>query len=433
MAPATRANFTADDLAKVKVGAYYYPWYGDDFHRGGGYVRKYIGQTPTLGEYNDSEPAIVRQHLEYSRLANIELWVSSWWGRYSREDNTTRNVILPILEEDKTNHKLAILYESTGRLKFESGNRQIHRVTADIEFILDNYVSHPNYYHIRGRPVVFIYLSRVLELDNDLASVLLLMRTAAARRNMNLYIVGDHSFGKPPAEEDADEYLPFNYLDAITNYDVYGTLPKPYAGSEGVRTYYHQQAVWREQARKQECKFIPSVSPGFNDRGIRIEVNHTALSRKLNNASDEFGSFFEYTLRKALPQVDRGADRLILVNSFNEWHEDTQIEPVNGTLTTEPENYTQGVEYEAYGTRYLDILHEMTTNGSWIAEEQEEIAWLEQLELEMEGRVEKEEEEEEEEKVVLPTRPIRKPVTRPTRPTRQRTRKHDAFDDDRGE
>lgn len=426
MPPATVANFTQADLDNVKVGAYYYPWYGDDFHRGGGYVRKYIGQAPALGEYNDADPAIVRKHLEYSEQANIGLWVTSWWGRESREDITTRTVILPEIEGSE--HKVAILYETTGRLKHEDGKRQIHRVTADINFILDNYVKHPNYYHIRGRPVIFVYLSRVLERDNDLAPALLLMRTAASRRDMNLYIVGDQAFGKAPNEED-EKYLPFNYLDAITNYDVYGTLPKPYAKAEGVRNYYHQQAQWREMARVQGCKFIPSVSPGFNDRGIRIEVDHWALSRKLNNATDEFGSFFEYTLRKALPQVDRGADRLILVNSFNEWHEDTQIEPVNGTLTTTPENYTQGVEYEAYGTRYLDILRDMTTNGSWIAKEQEEIAWLQQLIEEMEG-VEEEEEDPPGKTGSVPkgTPPTRSPAFK--RPPRRRRKPRDAFDQD---
>ena len=119
------------------------------------------------------------------------------------------------------------------------------------------------------------------------------MRTAAARRNINLLLVGDQTFGVPPTN--GNEYLPFNYVDAVTNFDVYGTLPKPYATAAGIRNYYHQQAQWRELARKQECKFISSVSPGFNDRGIRIDANHPPLSRarKLNFTDDDFGSLFE--------------------------------------------------------------------------------------------------------------------------------------------
>lgn len=204
------------------------------------------------------------------------------------------------------------------------------------------------------------------------------MRTAGARLNINLFIVGDQTFGPPP--DSGGSYLPFNYLDAVTNYDIFGTLPKPYATAAGITKYYRRQAQWREVARTQVCKYIPSVSPGYNDRAIRIERNHPPLSRKLNGVESSFGSLFKYALRKAIPQVDRGSNYLLMVNSFNEWHEDTQIEPVNGTLTTLPYNYTQGIEYEGYGTRYLDILRLMTTDGSWIADEEEDINWLEQLE-----------------------------------------------------
>lgn len=157
-----RASFDENDLKQVTVGAYYYPWYGNDFHRGGGYVRKELGQIPALGEYDDSTPSVIRKHLEYSRQANINLWVTSWWGKYSREDNTTRTVILP--EISGTDHKVAVLYESTGRLNEEDGTRRIHRVTDDIEFILQNYVGHPNYYTVRGRPVIFVYLVRTCPL-----------------------------------------------------------------------------------------------------------------------------------------------------------------------------------------------------------------------------------------------------------------------------
>ena len=62
-----------------------------------------------------------------------------------------------------------------------------------------------------------------------------------------------------------------------------------------------------------------------------------------------------------------------MINSWNEWHEDTQIEPVIalGDLTissSEPLNLTcygrnciQSLEYEAYGELYLDILREATS------------------------------------------------------------------------
>ena len=250
-------------------------------------------------------------------------------------------------------------------------------------------------------------------LDEDLAPVILLIRTAGARLDVNLFIVGDQTFGPPP--DSGSTYLPFNYLDAVTNYDIYGTLPKHYATAAGITKYYRQQAQWREVARTQVCKYIPSVSPGYNDRAIRIEKDHPPLSRKLNGVENMCGSLFKYALRKAIPQVDRGVNYLLMVNSFNEWHEDTQIEPVNGTMRTAPYKYTEGIEYEGYGTRYLDILRRMTTDGSWIADEQEDISWLDQLEG-MDFTADKPP------KLERPQR---------TRPHRKR-RRHDVFDTPRG-
>ena len=99
-----------------------------------------------------------------------------------------------------------------------------------------------------------------------------------------------------------------------------------------------------------------------------------------------------------MPLVNSLLDKMIMVNSFNEWHEDTQIEPVleagssdyndghsdsdaafstfaeklkevlagggnsEGYTTTYPELLTGGLEYVGYGNLYLDILGAATTN-----------------------------------------------------------------------
>jgi hypothetical protein len=70
--------------------------------------------------------------------------------------------------------------------------------------------------------------------------------------------------------------------------------------------------------------------------------------------------------RVVLPHTDPDIDDLILVNSFNEWHEDTQIEPTIISPMTNTDNtptgmgYTAGYYYEGYGNLYLDILREKT-------------------------------------------------------------------------
>jgi hypothetical protein len=94
-----------------------------------------------------------------------------------------------------------------------------------------------------------------------------------------------------------------------------------------------------------------------------LTADNPAMSRRLTEASPE-GSLFAGQLAQATQQLDQGADFFMLVNSFNEWHEDTQIEPVDGKATTLPEELTQGLEYAGYGTLYLDILHAYTSKDA---------------------------------------------------------------------
>ena len=344
------------------VGTYYYPWYGEDFHRGEGYMRAGLipAQEPVLGEYDDTDPEVIRQHMAWFRQSNIGLLVTSWWGPNSREDITTNQVIME--HEDVGNLKVALHYETKGRIADYTDTTMIR---SDIQHMCENYFDHPNYYSINGRPVLFIHITRSLFREEQLDTVMAIMRSEATNCDKNLFVIGDHAFRSAP---DEDLYDPFRYLDAVTNFDVYGSSGKPdgYVGTEGVDEYYTNQAEWKELALTHDCHYIPPVSPGYNDRGVRIENDDPAMSRRLTPDSEE-GSLFWYQLQQALPLVSSEVDNLILVNSFNQFHEDTQIEPVmtavlEGISTNRPPFLTGGYDYEAYGELYLDLLGAATSN-----------------------------------------------------------------------
>lgn len=354
--PSESPTFLGPPPSNITVGAYYYPWHGNNFH-GRKYLREKLEprQLPYLGEYDDTDPNVIAQHLAWSRQANIRLWITSWWGPNRLEDDTTKNVILP--HRDIGDHKIALHYETTGRIR-EDENYTTHRVEDDISYICKTYFDHPNYYRINGRPVLVVYLTRKLETTGAMEEVVTKMRSAALSHGYDLYLLGDHVWQGAPTSDDV--YLPFVYLDAVTNYDVFGSMGRAgYATQEIVDKYYGEQKRWREQAVDKNCGYIPAVSPGYNDRAVRMSANNNPLARKLTWDGAP-GSLFKASLEKAKHLVDEGADSLLIVNSFNEWHEDTQIEPTVGETTTFPYNYTRGLEYSGYGTLYLDILREAT-------------------------------------------------------------------------
>ena len=151
-------------------------------------------------------------------------------------------------------------------------------------------------------------------------------------------------------------------LDSVTNYDVYGSIGTTgYATKSKVDLYFANQTKWKNLADSVGVSFIPGISPGFNDRAVRD--GHAPLSRKLD-ANQQFGSLFRIMLQKAKSITDNKIGRVIMITSWNEWHEDTQIEPVKMSPDTNlddsktGDSYTNSLSYEGYGERYLQILRE---------------------------------------------------------------------------
>jgi hypothetical protein len=67
----------------------------------------------------------------------------------------------------------------------------------------------------------------------------------------------------------------------------------------------------------------------------------------------------------AMPHLDPTCGRIVMVTSFNEWYEDTQIEATAGTAeptstddSPSGTHYTGGQRYVDYGCLYLDILRQ---------------------------------------------------------------------------
>jgi len=280
------------------------------------------------------------------------------WGPNSRTDVGVISHILP--HPDLGGMKIALFYETEGRIpNFNTGSPDLKNAASDITYIAKTYFNHPNYLRIDNIPVLVMYLSRAMP---ALANVVNAMRQAARSVGSEIYIIGDQAFGKAPKADDA-----LNYLDGVTNYDSYGSLNAKgyYAGQSAVDAYFAEQKKWRALANAAGKSYIAGITPGYNDKGVR-NVGHAPLSRKLDSNS-EFGSLFRAMLQQALPLVDDRSGRMLLITSWNEWMEDTMIEPVltgtgatNVDISASGDFYTQGVDYDDYGELFLNILQQET-------------------------------------------------------------------------
>jgi len=177
-----------------------------------------------------------------------------------------------------------------------------------------------------------------------------------------VYLVGDDVFGEGYRSEWAENF------DAVTAYDVYGQSVGRFGGTHKAldflaRNYQHAKA----EANKVGTAFMPTIAPGYNDTAVR--KGHPGRARYFTDVPDsKEGDIFRAMIQEvALPHLDSGCGRVMMVTSFNEWYEDSQIEATSGTApvshTDDSETgtyYTGGQRYVDYGYLYLDILRQAT-------------------------------------------------------------------------
>ena len=348
-------NIQSAPQVKPTVGVYYYPWYRGPGRQWTNVMRLHLKppQKPMAGLYDSNNPKVISEHISQSIRGGIDFWAVSWWGAGQICDRNLRNAILKHPDAGKL--KYAILYEATGR--FGSFSRPNYdKWLTDLEYMNENYFNHPYYLKIDSKPVLFVYLTREY-FRNQGDDALLQMR----KQFPQVYLIGDEVFGSGYKAQWAKKF------DAITAYDVYGQSVGRYGGTRKsiqflADNYKHAKA----QANSVGVSFIPTIAPGYNDTAVR--KGHPGRARYFTDQKDsKEGDLFRAMIKDvAFPNLDSKCSRIMMITSFNEWFEDSQVEATTGTIppstTDDSESgnyYTGGDRYEDYGYLYLDILQEM--------------------------------------------------------------------------
>lgn len=357
--PIIASGKTANISKAPQVGVYYYPWYTSSRHKWNHSMRLHLQapQKPKSGLYDSRAPEVIADHIAQSLRGSVSFWAVSWWGPGSVSDKTFKENILK--HPDSSKLKYAVLYESTGRMRSFS-NPNYSKWIGDLQYIKDTYFDDPRYLRINGRPVVFFYLSRVY-FRNKGQDALKQMR----EKFPEIYLVGDDVFFNPGRISEYKSKWAKNF-DAVTAYDVYGQSVGKYGGTQKAVKYLagnYEKA--KKSANSVGTAFMPAIAPGYNDTAVR--EGHPGRARYFTDIENsKEGDIFREMIRQvALPNVDPTCGNIIMVTSFNEWYEDSQIEATSGKeppSTTDDsssgKHYTGGQKYVDYEYLYLDILKE---------------------------------------------------------------------------
>jgi glycoprotein endo-alpha-1,2-mannosidase len=347
------------------VSASYYPWYvpaawvyQECFN---GTLRGQLVPTelPALGTYNSQDENVVTQQIAWSAAAGINVWDLEWVGPDQLLDPTIQNTILS--NPHIGDIKFAIFYDYAIRFNgdFNLTSDKVSTIVSDFRYIAAHYFSNASYLTLgQGRPVVYFYASLLLNPVSAVQSMVSTVRQAMAGVGFDVYLIGDEYYALNPPDP-----ARIGNWDGIFGYNTYVGYTG-YSDDNGfLALHTTMYAQYQVVAQQLGVDFIPSLIPGYNDRAVRRTcANNPALARRTSAAAAEGSMFSSFLNTLALPYANDTRFKMIHITSFNEWHEDTEIEPsvVTSATTTDTSptgmQYTQGFVYQGYGTTYLDIL-----------------------------------------------------------------------------
>ena len=343
----------------MTIGAYYYAWYGPGGQPwASGALRPALDQAeePLLSEYDSRDPAVIAQHYVWAQDFGVGVFLCSWHGPGSYDDETIRDDLLPSPARGPT--KIALFYESIQRLGMGPDNlihltdASVATLVGDFDYMARTYFSDPGYYRIDGRPVVIVYASR--RFRGDVAGAIAAVRTSVE----DLYGVDPYLIGDEVDWDDPPDPSRIALFDAITGYTLYSITQSPgWPAQTGFVTRMQRRMLqFRRIALAEGVGFVPDAMPGFDSLAVRPQADEHVLPRALGPLSSQT-SLFTATLSLAGSLVDPSLD-LMAVTSWNEWFEDTQIEPtaLGPPLVTGPTGLTAGYAFEPYGYSLLEVL-----------------------------------------------------------------------------
>ena len=133
--------------------AFYYPWFPEAWNQGGiNPYTKYLPQPD--GYYDSSSTTVIDEHIARMQYANINVGIASWWGQGSKTD---LRINLLLQEAHTRNFYWTLYYEPA---------LSATQAASDLSYIASQYASDPNFLHVNGKPVVFVYSRAVASCAN---------------------------------------------------------------------------------------------------------------------------------------------------------------------------------------------------------------------------------------------------------------------------
>ena len=288
-----------------EVLAFYYGWYGNPAVSGRWFHWKNVDEAnrhidesthfPELGAYDSHDPKVVETHCREAADAGITGFIVSWWRQGDFHDQG-----MPLMLDTAQKHglKISIYYETVP----PDANPAPEGAVDDLLYLARKYGSHPAWLKAGGKPVFFVYGRAIGQLK--VAGWEKVIDGFTAKFAGRAVFLGDRIA--------ADAARVF---DGVHTYNETGATQGK--SPEQVRAWARETFPhWVQTAGPDRIACV-TVIPGYDDS---VQPSRKP-PRPITNRYQ--GKTYEVMWLEAIA----ARPDWVLITSWNEWHEGSEIEP----------------------------------------------------------------------------------------------------------
>jgi hypothetical protein len=323
----------------VVLGANYFPYYPRPHPWE---LLEPMAIHPLLGKYDVVDPVVISKHIDWATGHGVNCFFMSWvptWNGGSLQllENIARFMDNPL----SSNIMVAIQYEgiqdrlrragvkpdANGIYHVENSN-QWETIVEDMKTLEKLFFTRNNYLKINGKPVVYFYASG--SLSGNISGFV-----EDIKREVNIYMISDYAHPWAATSsftinntggwiEECDKRGNCFLINYAVNYDAWTTwaagwyTPVIEPLEESYPKFLDEgYKVWSKLALKYNKTFVPSIIPGF------INLRDPD-SPKLPRKPEMFKAMVLTALKYS---TTRAGEKIIKIDTYNEFGEATGIEP----------------------------------------------------------------------------------------------------------
>ncbi len=359
------------DRARLSaLGASYYSWFPENWNLGTYGQKLDPPIAPLLGDYSSGSVTLAA-HSVFAHQGGLDFLMFDVWPvprPGTGGDETLLRARERVLDYYRSGLGLgqmrsALLYEVQGLVDV-SGTGVLTLDAEGERLLIDDLVAlgrevfgHPSYLRVDDRPVVFLYLTR--SFAGDFPGTIARLRDAMRGQGFDPYLVGEEVYwyvvgdsGRILGEREPN-LTRIAAFDAVWTYNPLFSDGR-FCGDGGVDRFladtHDLYVTYRDAARRVGVEFVPTVLPGYNDRGVRPDKAFCTVPRERPSGELFLDQAWDRWVRPFI-----GESPLVVSTTFNEWNEGSQLEPAIGGPSSDA-FLTEGAVVQGNGTRYLDAL-----------------------------------------------------------------------------